>query len=82
MIVSSTVLLVVYSNEKKTKRKELKEIRKNFFSSFFYVKLIRARDLFISKLLLCMRDGKEFENSTRNEIKHKNYFSWGKKNSK
>ena len=79
MIVSSAVLLVVYSNEKKTKRKELKEIQKNFFLIFFYVKLIRARDLFISKLLLCMRDGREFENSTRNEIKKKQLFSWGKK---
>ena len=61
--------------------KRIKRNSKKFFLIFFCVKLIRARDLFISKLLLCMRDGREFENNTRNEIK-KNYFSWGKKNSR
>ena len=38
------------------------------------MKLIRARDLFISNLLLCMRDGREFENSTRRRKRKKVFF--------
>ena len=59
----------VRQQEEKDEKRIKKKFEKSFFFSFFFVKLIRARDLLISNLLLCMRDGKEFENSTRNEIK-------------
>ena len=80
MTVSSTVFTGCVQQQEENEEKRIKRNSKKFFLIFFCVKLIRARDLFISNLLLCMRDGREFENSTRNEIKKKQLFSWGKKN--